>query len=100
MWIIFETPDKPIDFVLLAVHTESLVELLLGKTTEKFQVTLQKPFDAHGSNHSSLYDTLGIFDTYNEGLTFALDIIESLKSGKPALELPQYVPQNTKKEIL
>ena len=95
MWVIFKPPPKPIDFVLLALHTDSFVELVLGKPAAKFHVAIQKPFDAHGSNQSTLFYILGIFDTYNEGLEFALDIIDALKNGKTTFELLHHFSPNT-----
>jgi hypothetical protein len=34
------------------------------------------------------------FDTDNERLEFALDMIDALKDGKPTFELPQHFPSN------
>ncbi len=86
MWIIFKPPSKPMDSVLLAVHAETFVELVLNQIDKSFRVALYKPFDSHQSVRSEVRYTIGIFHTYNEGLDFALDILQSLKNGEPFFE--------------
>jgi hypothetical protein len=58
------------------------------------RVAVQRHFAAHGSNHSTLHHILGIFDTDTESLAFSIDMIDTLKDGKPTFDLPQHFSQN------
>ena len=90
MFLILPKPEEILEYCALAVNLESYDEVSIIKNNETnlFSLNLAKQYDAHGSNQSVSYYTLGIFQTAEKCLSLFKDIVDALNVGQKTFELP------------
>ena len=90
MLLILPKPAEILEYHALAINLESYDEVSIIKNNETnlFSLNLAKQYDAHGSNQSAFYCTLGIFQTAEGCLSLFQDIVDALNAGQKTFELP------------
>ena len=94
MWLIFEEPPNQFDSAVLALHTETFVEFVIGRQDSNFTVTFQKPFDEGSTGKPLRMCNIEVFRTWDEAITFARKIVDALKNGEHYYQVQKYFAGN------
>ena len=90
MLLILPKSEKILGYHVLAVNLESYDEVSIAENsaTNLFSLNLVKHYDAHGSNQSVSYYTLGTFQTAEHCLSLFQEIVNALNTGQKTFDLP------------
>lgn len=98
MWVILKEPIKGLGIETLAFHTDTFNAIILTEGNGTFELSIQKHYDGLFSRVSSIYYTLGIFDTRHKCMDFFQELIDALNDGKKVFELQKSFAPNVDRE--